>query len=93
MQDWEDKRAVELSSESKKIHTDNIFDFKSEISRQVVYDFVYVFFFDAEDSIGKSYFLSGQSRGPKSFLPSETVLRRLLVCFHHVDLWYINHSI
>ena len=58
MQDWEDECAVELSSESKKIHTDNIFDFKSEISRQVVYDFVYVAFFDAEDFIGESYFFS-----------------------------------
>lgn len=62
MQDWEDECAVELSSQSKKIHTDNVFDFKSEICRQVVYDFVYVVFFDAEDSIGRSYFFSWQNR-------------------------------
>ena len=49
----ENEGAIDFTSEGEEIHADDVFDFESEIWREVVNDFVV--FFDTEDIVGPAF--------------------------------------
>ena len=69
--DRENESAIDFSGQCEEIHTDDIFDFKSEIYREVVNDFF--FFLDTEDVVSPS------SLTKRSFFFGEAVSRNLLL--------------